>query len=857
MTEENSTEESGVTVVAVKLGNYAQKGIIKISKTGEVFASVAAADGVYQPVYTVQGLAGATYEIKATEDIYTPDGTLRCSAGEVVDTVTTGADGMAESKPLYLGKYEITEMKAPDGMVVNKDAHTAELVYAGQEIEITETAASFCNDRQKARISLSKVLEQNKQFGIGMNNELSAVTFGFYAAEELTAADGSVIPVDGLIEIMSLDENGKAVLKSDVPFGSYYVKEISTDSHYILSDEKYPVIFAYAGQEIPVVELAVNDGKSITNEMIYGEIHGMKKDEDGKALAGATIGLFLTDGTEPILTTVSAEDGSFSFTGIPYGEYVVREIAAPEGYVMDEAHYAVKVDQNGAVIEIEITNKLIRGSVQLTKVDKDYPDHHLSGAVFEVYRGGKLVGQMEELSDGVYKLDDLPYGDYTLKETEAPKGFFLDEKTYSFSIKEDCKTVVVENEAGKGFVNQAQTGGIRIEKTSDDGVLKGFTFRMEGSDITGNAFSKDFVTDEKGQIHIEGLRIGDYVISEVSNKANEKYELPANVTVTVHEGKTVVAKFHKMIEYEKRAMIEAEDKYTFRQSTQISMQTGLIGHLRADMDTDGNGFFSSWFDFREELKTDEFKAELDDVINSLREEGDILHNRRALAKYCYCTPQSRMQEEPGYYGVRVDTEKYAYLLRLNPDRGEYNLYCYCYRRDWLDQHLKDAEKGIRFIDSHYKELFRIPDGGKVKIHYSWNEDQIRTCRYIDDYHVEIGSNLYHICEFAERMEYGGHTCEPVRDNLPERCYSVLSGSDEIIIIKRGEKGYFKTDIPVTDKDEARSIANEYNAKLGVSRAQEEAMKAGSMFGFQVPAADPRNYDADGKPVMPKDRGDAR
>lgn len=253
----------------------------------------------------------------------------------------------------------------------------------------------------------------------------------------------------------------------------------------------------------------------------------------------------------------------------------------------------------------------------------------------------------------------------------------------------------------------------------------------------------------------------------------------------------------------------------------------------------------------------EFKAEFDEVINSLREEGDILHNRRALAKYCYCTPQSRMQEEPGYYGVRVDTEKYAYLLRLNPDRGEYNLYCYCYRRDWLDQHLKDAEKGIRFIDSHYKELFRIPDGGKVNIHYSWNEEQVRTCRYIDDYHVEIGSNLYHICEFAERMEYGGHTCEPIRDNLPEQCYSVLSGSDEIIIIKRGEKGYFKTNIPVTDKDEAWSIVNEYNTKLGVSKAQEEAMKAGSMFGFQVPAADPGNYDADGKPVMPEDRGDTR
>ena len=274
--------------------------------------------------------------------------------------------------------------------------------------------------------------------------------------------------------------------------------------------------------------------------MIYGEIHGMKKDEDGKALAGATIGLFLTDGTEPIMTTVSAEDGSFSFTGIPYGEYVVREIAAPEGYVMDETPYTVKVDQNGAVVEIEITNKLIRGSVQLTKVDKNYPDHHLNGAVFEVYRDGKLVGQMEELSDGVYKLDDLPYGDYTLKETEAPKGFFLDEKTYSFSIKEDGKTVVVENEAGKGFVNAAQTGSLRIEKTSSDGKVEGFSFRVTGA----NGYEQIFTTDANGEIFIEGLRVGDYTVSEVSDGASANYVLPADKTVTIFADKTTVAEMH-------------------------------------------------------------------------------------------------------------------------------------------------------------------------------------------------------------------------------------------------------------------------------------------------------------------------
>lgn len=271
----------------------------------------------------------------------------------------------------------------------------------------------------------------------------------------------------------------------------------------------------------------VNDGRSISNELIYGEIHGLKKDEDGSALAGATFGLFTTDGTEPILTAFSAADGSFSFTGVPYGEYVVREIAALESYVTDDTPYAVKIDADGAVVGIEAVNTRIRGSVQLTKVDRDYPDHHLTGAEFEVYRDGELVG--------------------TLEEMKAPAGFYLDEQTYAFSITENGGTVIVENEARKGFVNAAQTGSFRIEKTSEDDRLQGFTFRVSGTDVTGNAFSKDYVTDENGQIKIDGLRIGDYVVSEVSNEANKAYILPPDVTVTVHEGKTVVAKFHNQL----------------------------------------------------------------------------------------------------------------------------------------------------------------------------------------------------------------------------------------------------------------------------------------------------------------------
>lgn len=307
-----------------------------------------------------------------------------------------------------------------------------------------------------------------------------------------------------------------------------------------------------------------------------------------------------------------------------------------------------------------------------------------------------------------------------------------------------------------------------------------------------------------------------------------------------------------------RALTEKEDKYTFSNSMQISMQCGLIGHLRADMDSDGNGFFSSWEDYRKELKTDEFKDEFDKVINSLREEGDILYNRKSLAKYCYSSPQAKMNNEQDYYGVRVDTEKYAYLCRLNPNKGEYNLYCYCYIKDWLDKHIRSAEKGIRFITPEYKEKFRISDGEKIRITFSDGQVKDRVCRYIDDSHVEVGDDLYHICEFAERMEQCGATFIPLRSDLPEVCFSILPSTGDAIIIKHGESGYYRCEYSTEDKAFNREFANDRNANLGVSKAQVEAMLAGSMYGWDVPAADPKSYDVNGTLLRnTKNRGDAR
>lgn len=215
-----------------------------------------------------------------------------------------------------------------------------------------------------------------------------------------------------------------------------------------------------------------------------------------------------------------------------------------------------------------------------------------------------------------------------------------------------------------------------------------------------------------------------------------------------------------------------ERKYTYSQSQQISMQIGCIGHLRGDMDTNGTGFFTSWDDFRKNMKTQDFKDEFDSVINALRFDesyGGILKDRSSLSRYCYAHAESGF--EANYcteYAFKVDTEKYAYIFRLNPNKGDYNFYCYCYRRDWLDDHMKKAERGIRFITPDYKELFRIADGDKIRIISSWGEKNEYTCRYIDDYHLEVGNNLYHICELAERMEQNGATITPLQQPIAQK-----------------------------------------------------------------------------------------
>ena len=554
---DDAADENGVKVIEVLRPNMPQKGIIKISKTGEVFATVTEQDGVYQPVYEMQGLAGAVYDIIAAEDIYS-GGVLRYAKGEVVDTVTTLADKPVESIELYLGKYTIVETKASYGTVLNTEPKDVELTYAGQEVEITEIAADMVNERQKAIVTLTKDMEQDDLFGIGGNGEISAVSFGLYAKDKLTAADGTEIPAGALLEIATCAVDGSIVFATDIPVGaSLYIKEYATDGHYKMSDTEYPVVFEYADQTVALVEIKVNNGEAIHNELKYGSIHGLKKDEDGNTLAGAVFGLFLS-GTEEfteanaIMLATAAEDGTFAFEKIPVGNFIVRELAtgSPD-YVLNETLFPVSVTEDGQIIEIEVENAFVRGSVQLTKVDEEYPNNKLTGAEFEIFRdsnGNKELdaedenmGMMTEIDTGIYEMGYLRYGGFFVKEHTAPEGFCLDENAYYFEITEDGATVTVENEAGNGFMNQPKVGSIKIIKTSADGKVEGFSFRVTGP----NGYDEVFVTDANGEILIENLRIGDgYIISEVDNESTSAYILPADKTAAVFEGAVTKVEMH-------------------------------------------------------------------------------------------------------------------------------------------------------------------------------------------------------------------------------------------------------------------------------------------------------------------------
>lgn len=551
VSSENAEKENSFTIVKVEKQNTAQKGKISVRKTGDIFTSVTTASSAYTnengemivnpttytPVFANGDLSGAVFQVIAVEDIVTLDGTIRANAGDVVAEITTDENGYAESDLLYLGNYEIKEVSAPFGYVQNTESQFVGLTYAGQEIAVLDTVnTSFVNDYQGVEISLSKVMENDELFGIYGEDCYTSVSFGLFAAEDITAADGTVIPADGLISEISLDENMTAVIAEKIPFGKYYVQEIATDEHYVLNGEKYLVTFEYMGQEVTTISI---DCGQFVNLLKRGRIEGHKVDDKSEPLENAVFGLFTADCVKfsrdtAIMTAASNENGCFEFTDVPFGQYIVREIESPRGYILSNKEYAVSISEDGEVIEITAENKPI--TVEISK--RDVYGNELVGAEMVLENAdGETVDKWT--SDGKnHIVSKLGAGEYVLKEIAAPDGYVIatDIKftvdVYGNITVENVDSKAVSDNGYPLIVMVDDTTKVRISKqditTGEE--LPGATLQIIDED--GNVVEEWVSTDEAHFIEGKLIAGKEYTLRETI--APDGYEIANEIKFTVN-----------------------------------------------------------------------------------------------------------------------------------------------------------------------------------------------------------------------------------------------------------------------------------------------------------------------------------
>ena len=545
----------GVTITAVR--NNTRQGVVVWSDghygpDGTMQDVVTFRDTVSDPMYAYLHLKvgyGSVKIIKTSEDGEVSGISFTVSGNGTEQTVTTNADGEMQLDDLRPGAYTVTEQSS--------DRYEPQEVRQVTVISGQIATVTFHNTLKRGSLEVIKTSEDHLIEGVKFH---------------LTGASLSGLPVD---EYAVTDSTGKAVF-SDVLIGTGYVlSEVDTDVRYVIPED-----------QTAAVEWSKVTHKSIHNVLKKWNATVTKSDSatgtpqgDAK-LTGAVYGVY--KGGQLVDTYVT--DGNGQFTTVYYAcgdDWTIREITPSEGYLLDSTVYPVGAEPQRYTAEynpiaLDVTEQVIRGGVALTKVDKDYPENKLEGAVFEVYRDSnrnqeldaedELLGTMEELGGGEYALTGLCYGGYFAKEAQAPEGFYLDENAYYFAITTDGETVTVENEAGKGFVNAAQVGSLRIVKTSSDGKLEGFSFRVTGA----NGYDQVFQTDAEGFILVEGLRIGDYTVSEVRDSSSDGYLLPADKTASVFEGAVTEVEMHN----EKKPALEVPQT---GDNSHMALWLGLLG----------------------------------------------------------------------------------------------------------------------------------------------------------------------------------------------------------------------------------------------------------------------------------------
>ena len=351
-------------VITINATDKNQMGVIQGTKTGEVLTGsdfrLTELGMMYFPIYEVQGLPNAEYEIYAKTDITTPEGTVKHTAGQLVETVTTDANGQFTSQQLYLGTYVVKEKTASEGYVQDTTEYEVTLSYGGQNQSVVLSPVTLSDERQKVAVSIKKEMEEHTVYPD--SDTYKDVQFGLYTAEDILDVNGNIaLEKDSLLEVITLDESLTGTVTTDLPIGSYYLQEIATNEAYILDETKYPVDFTYQGQEIATVEIVANNGQPIVNELKRGQVELIKESDFPQGaleqgfvnhpLEGAVYGIYSTDGKEVGRLTTDIK-GYAKSELLPYGSYYLKEISAPFGYEINETEYPFTIGTDGEVITI-------------------------------------------------------------------------------------------------------------------------------------------------------------------------------------------------------------------------------------------------------------------------------------------------------------------------------------------------------------------------------------------------------------------------------------------------------------------------------------------------------------------------
>ncbi len=455
----------------------------------------------------------------------------------VVGKLTEISTGEYQLNDLQYGDYFLKETKAPKNFVLDNNFYAFSIREAGATVNVeTAVGKGFENDVMTGTISIVKHSADGKLEGWKFRVYGTALTGQKYDKTFTTNKDGKITVADLRIGNYTVEEVTKGV-----------VGYITPDSQNIAVEYNKTATLEFTNVPIGKIVLNKVDADN-TSKYVPGSVYAVYKDVNGNGTYEKDIDTFVKNLTD--------NNGIYSLDEVPYGKYLVKEISAPTGYLVDDNYYPINIDSANAEKFVANTEdgksfveQPVRGNVEITKVDEDYPNNKLTGAEFTIYAEDKttVIGKMAEAETGIYRYEGLRYGKYYLKETKAPDYFVQDVNFYYFEITENDKTVIVTNdELGKGtFINAPQKGEIKIVKTSYDNKVEGFSFEVTGKTFTGQTFSKIYTTDKDGIIRITDLRAGEYNIHEVNDSASAGYLLPDDKQLTIdRDGAMLVANMH-------------------------------------------------------------------------------------------------------------------------------------------------------------------------------------------------------------------------------------------------------------------------------------------------------------------------